>query len=355
MQNYSSNGQNGSNGKGRLNTPKPIRYGIVGLGKMGSLHLETMKKLAGLVEVTALSDISFKRLRNAQSQFPDAYATFDYRNLIGRVDAISICTPTEAHSEVATFFLKNKIPALVEKPIATTVHEAENMYLVSHENKTHLHIGHIERFNPTMIKARELISRPIFIETVRFGPYDDRVANIGVILDVMIHDLDLILWLLSGLDITLESAEAQGISILTPHEDVVKVRLKFRERNLKHLIVVDLNASRLSFEKIRKIRIFQEDSYLTINLLKKKLHQFTAKTMPPKSLDDIKVVGPKLTKSDPLCLELEHFINSIKNNRHDIHPREAWDALDLAFELMKIMEKKDIRTQPAACLANTKT
>jgi len=324
----------------------PTRYGVIGLGRMGSLHLQILKTLSSKAEVVALVDSDPKRLRRAKRECPKAYATANYKDLLGKIDAASICTPTESHCEIAEFFLENKVPVLVEKPIATNLTEAEKILWASHGTGTHLHIGHIERFNPAVVKARELIKKPIFIEAVRFGPYEPRVHGIGVILDLMIHDLDLVLWLLSDLDIQLEDFEGQGLSLISPHEDLVKARLRFREKNTNHPIIVDLTANRLSFERFRKMRIFQEESYITLDLLNYKLRDMRAKRMPPRSLKDIETVRPSLPKTNPLKQELEHFLASVnQDGGHNVHPKEAWDALEIALQLIRKIEKKNLYSQ----------
>ncbi|MEK6543105.1 MAG: Gfo/Idh/MocA family oxidoreductase [Elusimicrobiota bacterium] len=329
--------------------PKPpVRYGVIGLGRMGTLHLENLLKIGPKIQVTAVSDVDAKRLKYAKKRNPTAIATSDYKSLLGSVDAVSICTPTETHCEIAEFFLENKVATLVEKPIAVNLTEAQKILWASQATKTPLHIGHIERFNPTIIKAKELINRPIFIETVRFGPYEPRVHGIGVILDLMIHDLDLILWLLSDLDVTLEEFQAQGISIISPHEDMVKVRLRFREKNVSHPILVDLTASRLSMDRMRKMRIYQEDSSLNLDLLNHKLHYHRPRTFPLTDVKDIRTIKPKLPKTNPLLQELEYFTRSVlSKNSRDVHPREAWDALELALQLINTLERKNLH-QPSA-------
>lgn len=320
-----------------------IRYGVVGLGKMGSLHIKLINELKKKAVIVALSDTQASRLRQLKKEFPKALITSDYRQLLGVVDAVSICTPTETHCAIAEFFLENKIPALVEKPIATNLTEAEKMLWASQATATHLHIGHIERFNPAVIKAKELIQRPVFIEAVRFSPYEDRVRDIGVILDLMIHDLDLILWMLGDLDVRLEEYGGQGLSLISPHEDLVKARLRFVEAATGAPIYVDLTANRLSTERIRKMRIFQEDSYLSLDLTSHQLRYSKAKRLPLKKLTDIHNTLPKLRVTNPLRQELEHFLKSIeKNTDHDIHPREAWDALELALQLVHAIDRKNI-------------
>ncbi|MBI4669747.1 MAG: Gfo/Idh/MocA family oxidoreductase [Elusimicrobia bacterium] len=332
----------------------PIRYGVVGLGRMGTIHLEVLKTLEPRINVCALSDTDPKRLHRAKKLFPAAEALPDHKNLAGRVEAVSICTPTETHCAIAEYFLENKIATLVEKPIAPNLTEAEKILWASQASTTHLHIGHIERFNPAIVKAKELIHKPIFIEAFRCGPYEPRVHDIGVILDLMIHDLDLILWILSDLDVQLEDYSGQGLSIISPHEDLAKVRLRFKERTTEKPILVDLTASRLTFDKIRKMRIFQEESALSLDLGNHKLKYSWATKLPLKSLKDIATTSPKLPKTNPLRQELEHFLNSIdqtKATTHDVHPREAWDALELALQLIHSLDKKDLYSKPRAAQA----
>ncbi|MBI4064507.1 MAG: Gfo/Idh/MocA family oxidoreductase [Elusimicrobia bacterium] len=334
---------------------RPVRYGVVGLGRMGTLHLKVLQTLSNRVQVTAISDIDPKKTRRARPLAPQAYVARNYKDLAQRVDAVSICTPTETHCEVAEFFLENKIPTLVEKPIASNLTEAEKILWASQGTATHLHIGHIERFNPAVAKAKELIRKPIFIEAVRFGPYEPRVNGIGVILDLMIHDLDLVLWLLSSMDVELQEQSGQGLSIISPHEDLAKVRLRFKERKEGSLIFVDLTASRLSTERLRKMRIYQEDSYLSIDLLNHQLRYSKAKQLPLEKLQDIRTTSPKLLKTNPLRQELEHFLNSVAHNGyHDVHPREAWDALELALQLVHSIDRKDRFTNGRVYAANTR-
>ncbi|MBI4369665.1 MAG: Gfo/Idh/MocA family oxidoreductase [Elusimicrobia bacterium] len=322
---------------------KPVRYGVIGLGRMGALHLQNLKEMAPKVALAAIVDNDFKRLRRAKKLYPQAKAFRNYKELLGKVDAVSICTPTDSHCQIAEFFLEKKVPSLVEKPIASNLTEAEKMLWASQEYATHLHIGHVERFNPAVVKAKEFIKQPVFIEAVRFGPYEPRVHDIGVILDIMIHDLDLVLWMLSDLNVELEEVGGQGLSVLSPHEDLAKVRLKFREKVSGHPVIVDLTANRLTMEKIRRIRIFQEDSYLSLDLLNHKLRHSRAKQAPIKDLKDIVTSYPRLSAANPLRQELEHFITSVaQNDAHDIHPREAWDALELALRLAHTIERKNL-------------
>src|SRR3989338_3960459 len=250
---------------------------------MGLMHLGALKNLSkkkGGPALTALADSDPKKLRQAKKLFPQAKTSLHYKAIAADVDAVSICTPTETHCEIAEFFLDNKIPTLVEKPIASNLTEAEKILWASQATSTHLHIGHIERFNPAMIRAKEFVDHPLFIEAVRMGPYEPRVQGIGVILDLMIHDLDLVLWLLSDLNVELEEYEGQGLSLISPHEDLVKVRLRFREKNVRHPIIVDLTANRLSRERFRKMRIFQNDSYLSLDLLNRTLQITQAVARP---------------------------------------------------------------------------
>ncbi|MBI2070014.1 MAG: Gfo/Idh/MocA family oxidoreductase [Elusimicrobia bacterium] len=296
-------------GSSLLNNGKEssLRYGVIGLGRMGTLHLEVLKTLTPKVCVRGISDTDAKRIRRAKHIHPEARHFSDYKQMLGHVDAVS------------------------------------KILWAGQGTSTHLHIGHIERFNPTIVKAKELIARPLFIEVVRSGPYEPRVHDIGVILDLMIHDLDLILWILSDLDVQLEEYSGQGLSLISPHEDLAKVRLRFKERKAGYPVFVDLTANRLSFERLRKMRIFQEESYLSLDLLNHKLRYSKAMRLPLKSLKDITTIKPKLPATNPLRQELQHFIDSItQSSGHEVHPREAWDALELALQLNHSIDRKNL-------------
>lgn len=189
-------------------------------------------------------------------------------------------------------------------------------------------MGHIERFNPAVIEAAKHIENPQFIEVNRLGPYDPRVADIGVVMDLMIHDLDIVLFLV-GQDVT--RVEAFGAKVLSNHEDIAKVRLHFSGG-----CIADLSASRISIKKYRKIRIFQKNAYLSLDYAAPQLQVYKKKSDMVKSLSDISILKPRLAKNDPLALEQEHFFDCIREKRRPLVSGEhGRDALKLAQEVLK--------------------
>jgi len=191
-----------------------------------------------------------------------------------------------------------------------------------------LQVGHVERFNPAVLAAQKFIHTPKFIEVNRLGPYDPRVSHIGVVLDLMIHDLDLVLSLVKS---EVKNLEAFGAKVLTEHEDIVKCRLRFENG-----CIVDLSASRISLEQYRKIRIFQPDSYISIDYAHKDLKVYRKKTPIVKNFNDIEILKPSLTKEEPLKLELEHFLECIQEGKKPLVSGEhGRDALELGLEILE--------------------
>src|SRR6185295_7913076 len=197
-------------------------------------------------------------------------------------------------------FLEAGVSCLIEKPLASSLEEAEALISLATSKNCVLQVGHIERFNPAVIEAARHIDHPQFIEVNRLGPYDPRVADVGVVMDLMIHDLDIVLFLV-GEPVT--RVEAFGAKVLSKHEDIAKVRLHFAGG-----CIADLSASRISLKKYRRIRIFQKNAYLSLDYAAPQLKVYRKKGEVVKGLSDIQVLTPKLSKKDPLALEHADFI-----------------------------------------------
>jgi predicted dehydrogenase len=188
-------------------------------------------------------------------------------------------------------------------------------------------VGHVERFNPAVIEAHKFVKVPKFIEVNRLGPYDPRVAHIGVVLDLMIHDLDIVLYLVNS---KVKSLEAFGAKVLTDHEDIAKCRLRFENG-----CIVDLSASRISLEQYRKIRIFQEDAYISVDYARKDLKIYRKKRDKVKSFTDIEILKPKLRDEEPLKLELKNFLECIaEGKKPHVTGEHGRDALELGKEIL---------------------
>lgn len=299
-----------------------INVGVVGVGYLGSRHARVYSQLKN-ANLVCVCDIDKKRAKKVAKKHRVWYLP-DYRTLFDKVDAVSIAVPTNLHYRIAKDFLNNGIHVLIEKPITNTVDEAQELIDIADSKNLTLQVGHIERFNPVVRAVEPLIKNARFIECHRAGPYrkKKRVKDVGVVLDLMIHDIDIILSLVKS---EVESIEAVGISTISPYEDIANVRLNF-----KNGTIADITASRVTKEEVRQIKISQEDIYITLNYL----HQdafIVRKT-------DNKILKKKLKieKKEPLKQELKSFIASIQNNtRPIVSGREGKMALGVAMDILE--------------------
>src|SRR3954454_17199040 len=234
---------------------KRLRVGVVGVGHLGQHHARILASLPD-VELVAVAD---SRPGQAQA-VADKYGTRavgDYRQLLDQVDAVSVAVPTVLHREVAGTFLARGIPTLVEKPLASTLAEAELLLSLSHSTGAILQVGHMERFNPALSALQQMPIRPKYIACERLSTYTFRSTDIGVVLDLMIHDIDLVLSLVAA---PVRSVSALGVSIFGGHEDVANARVEFEDG-----CVADLTASRASYVASRKMRLWGAEGYATLD------------------------------------------------------------------------------------------
>jgi predicted dehydrogenase len=237
----------------------PLRIGVVGLGHLGKFHAENYVKLAKhapeRLTLAAVCDVSPAGAADAKKYGAPFYA--DFRQLEGKVDAVSLVVPTVRHHEVGCFFLQRGIPCLIEKPLAKTVAEAEELVALAEKNGALLQVGHVERFNPIVRAAAPYFGRPRFIEATRISPYPFRSTDVSVTLDLMIHDIDLALSITGEEPVAIHAA---GAPVFSRTDDIASARLEFPTS------VANVSASRVSLKKERKWRIFQQDGYLSLDL-----------------------------------------------------------------------------------------
>jgi predicted dehydrogenase len=306
-----------------------LRIGVLGVGRLGEHHARLLSELpeANLVGVY---DIDVQRAEKiARKLGVRAYATGS--TLLEHVEAVTIAVPTPAHHAVARECLEMGLHCLVEKPLTSTVEEAEGLIELADKKNRILQVGHVERFNPAVVEMCRHVSRPVFIEANRLGPYDPRVSHIGVVLDLMIHDLDIVLSLVKR---RVERLDAIGASVFSPHEDIAKVTLFF-EGGCR----ADISASRISFAKFRKIRVYQHDSYISLDYSERSLKIYKRKTEHVKSLSDVHAIHPRLEKYDPLQRQLAHFIDCVRHGREPlVSGQHGRDAVELAKEILKAMQ-----------------
>lgn len=304
---------------------KKLRVAVIGIGHLGKEHARIYKSLPS-VELVGVSDLDETRKERADALGVPFYT--DFRYFLDKVDAVSIATPTSTHHQVAKEFLKAKVHTLIEKPITLRLEEADELIELARTNNCALQVGHIERHNPGFKKIGEFAKNIRFFEIHRLGPFNGRITDCGVVLDLMIHDIDIVLGLIKS---EVASFDAVGVNVLTPFEDIANVRIKF-----KNGAVADVTASRMTFEKQRKIRIFQEDAYISLD--------FEAQSAKFFRKVDGQIIQESLDiqKAEPLKEELNYFISEIQSGRSLGHPDEAArDALKFAIEIVAAIQKNN--------------
>ena len=297
----------------------PLKVGVVGVGHLGKEHARIYRDLAESTLV-GISDSDPAKAEKAK-ELGTAYYQ-DPLDLIGKVEAVSIATPTSTHYTVAREFLKAGIHTLIEKPITLKLEEADELLDLARQKNCALQVGHIERHNPGFKRIEEIAKNIRFFEIHRLGPFTGRINDCGVVLDLMIHDLDIVLGLVKS---EVASFDAIGVNVLTPFEDIANVRMKF-----KNGAVADITASRLTLEKQRKIRIFQEDAYISLDYGAQscKIFRKNGAEIAQESID--------IEKAEPLKEELRFFLSNILTGKSLGHPdTAARDALELALKIVK--------------------
>jgi predicted dehydrogenase len=255
-----------------------------------------------------------------------------HTDLFGKVDAVSIATPTVLHAEIGEQFLKQGIHVLVEKPIAHTMQDADRLIRTAKENGRILQVGHLERFNPAVRQLREIVRKPRFFEAHRMGLFSPRSLDIDVILDLMIHDLDVICLLAPS---PVAHVSAVGIAILTNRIDIANARIQFADG-----CIANITASRVSMEKIRKLRLFQKQEYISLDYTRQDVAVFSLNHKPGGGIPDI--VSRKLTpeKKEPLQEELRAFLDSTRGlSPVECSGEDGRRALDLALQILAHAEK----------------
>ena len=271
-----------------------IRIGVIGLGYLGKFHYQKYKanKHVKLTSVVDTDKESYSIIKGK-----DVLMFEKYQDIVDKVDAVSIVTPTVTHYKLAKFFLDNKIHVLLEKPMTETVAQAKKLNAIAKKNKCVLQIGHLEQFNPAIRKLRKSVCKPQFIEVHRLCQFNPRANDVDVVLDLMIHDIDIVLSIVNK---KIESIEVSGKKILTNLTDIANVRIKFKDN-----IVANLTASRISTKNERKMRIFSNNSYYSIDFINNKL-----KKIHKDRRNSFKVTDFNFKKTDVLDDEINNFVNT---------------------------------------------
>jgi predicted dehydrogenase len=304
-----------------------MRVGVIGVGHLGRHHARILSNLED-VQLVAVADI--KRDRAEQVGGPlGVRATDDYHDLIGQVDAVTIAVPTEAHGDVALPFLERGTPVLIEKPLARTLAEADRMIAAARASGATLAVGHTERHNPAVRAASTVITRPRFIEVHRLGTFPERSLDIDVVFDLMIHDLDVVLSLVHS---EVEAIEAVGVPVLTDRVDIANARLRFADG-----CIANITASRISRERVRKIRFFQPDTYVSIDYAEQEVEVYRlVRGDGPRS--DIQGGPIAVEREEPLRCEMIDFIASARTGAEPVvNGEQGRRALVVATRIIEKM------------------
>ncbi len=301
-----------------------MRVAVVGAGRLGALHALKYAALPG-VRLTHVVDVDPARAHETAERH-GAAAFVDYRELKGKVAAASVAAPGSLHHEIASYLLAHGIDVLLEKPMAASVREARELAALAERTGRILQIGHLERFNPAIVELRPMVRQPRFIECLRVAPFTERGTDVDVILDLMVHDLDVILTLTTA-EIT--AVEAIGVAVLTDQIDVANARLRFGDG-----LIANLNTSRVAPRRERKIRLFQPDAYLSVDYEARRIQIYRKSPPPPGgTYPEISARQIDLGEGDPLADEIAAFADAVRTRR-----APAVTALD-GLRVMEVSER----------------
>ncbi|MEX2156113.1 MAG: Gfo/Idh/MocA family oxidoreductase [Gemmatimonadales bacterium] len=314
--------------------PRPVRVGVVGTGALGFHHARLLKK-SDSAELVGIYDLNPTRAAQVAAELETtAYPSLDA--LLDRVEAATVVVPTPAHVDVGLAVLTRGLPALIEKPLADTLPGAERLVRAAAEHGAALQVGHVERFNRAVRAAASYLDEPRFLQTERLAPFQPRGTDVAVILDLMIHDLDLVLELVRS---EVAEVRATGVPILTPHVDIANARVEFGNG-----AVAVITASRVSRERTRKLRIFQPTGYFSLDLAQGNGHFYRLKsgwqgfgaTRIEEIVEHVRLEAPE---AEPLQLELESFLRAVRGDGEIVVTGAAGlQALALAYRVADAIE-----------------
>ncbi len=310
-----------------------VRAGVVGVGKMGEYHVGVLAEMAR-VDMAAVADVSAERARAIAERYDTKYFT-DYRDLFGKVDVAVVAVPTAMHYDVAREFLDAGIHVLLEKPCTNDLEQARELFAIAEKKNLTLHIGHVERFNGAVQEIHKIVDNPILVECKRMGAFSERIRDDGVILDIMIHDIDIILNMIQSRVVRINVV---GASVFTERDDLVTAQLEFQNGCL-----ASITASRASQNKERTLSVTQKDAYVLLDYTEQEIyvhrqassqHQLSKGSL--RYLQESLVQRIFVHKDNPLKLELQHFIDCAKDGtpRRVAVDSELY-SLEIALEILR--------------------
>ncbi|MEP7079311.1 MAG: Gfo/Idh/MocA family oxidoreductase [Ginsengibacter sp.] len=321
-----------------------LKVGVFGVGHLGKFHLNNWKEIEG-IEIVGFFDPSNENARDVEKQYNiKRFKTAE--ELIGKIDIADIVAPTIYHFELCkTAILKSK-HVFVEKPMANTMQEARELVTLVKEANIKFQVGHVERFNPALIEAKKFHLNPKFIEVHRLSQFNPRGTDVSVILDLMIHDIDIILSLVKS---PVKNIFANGVHVLSDQPDIANVRLEFDNG-----CVANLTSSRISMKKMRKMRLFQKDAYISIDFLEKKTEIIKYKTPDDKNVfsfeidtghgsKTIAIAAPIVKDFNAIKMELSLFVESINENKAtQVSEVDGFCAMEVAHLILEKINRNQI-------------
>ncbi|BAT71716.1 oxidoreductase [Thermosulfidibacter takaii ABI70S6] len=317
-----------------------VRAGVIGVGRMGEYHCGAYTEIH-YVDLVGVADTNEERLKVISERY-DVPGYTDYRELLDKVDVVSVAVPTAFHYEVATECMRRGVHVLVEKPIAYSLEEAERMFEIAKENKVVLCVGHVERFNGAVQELMNIVENPLLIESRRLGPFSPRVASDSVVLDLMIHDIDIVLRLARS---EVSEIDATGLSYYTDRCDAATVQIRFESG-----CIATLTASRVTQHKIRTMAVSERDFYVFLNFTEQDLHiHRQAYSEAVRLKDQLRYKQSSIIeqvfvhKGNPLKLELMHFIDlAFGNGDRIVSVDDELRSLKVALEVERILKEKGV-------------
>lgn len=321
-----------------------LKIGVFGVGHLGKFHLNNWKEIKD-VEVVGFYDPSDDAAQDVTEKY-QIPRFLDAERLIDAVDVIDVIAPTTYHYNLAKMAIRKGKHVFLEKPMANTMQEAQELVNLVTESRIKLQVGHVERFNPAFIAVRDMDLNPMFIEVHRLAQFNVRGTEVSVILDLMIHDIDIILKMVKS---EVKQISASGVAVMTDTPDIANVRIEFNNG-----CVANLTSSRISMKKMRKMRLFQKDAYIGIDFLNKKTEIIKLKS--PQDIDafsfdldtlhgkkTIAVVNPQVPEVNAIKKELESFRDAILNNTPTLVSEvDGYRAMDVAHQILQKIKNNNI-------------
>ncbi|MFZ9207522.1 MAG: Gfo/Idh/MocA family protein [Sediminibacterium sp.] len=313
-----------------------LKVGIFGVGHLGKFHISNWKEIEG-VKIIGFFDPNNDNA-NEVMHTHGLKRFSDEEKLIEACDVIDVITPTDLHYEVCMMAIRKGKHVFVEKPLAHTLQEGKDLVNMVREAGVKMQVGHVERFNPAYLALKEMNLNPMFIEVHRLAQFNPRGTEVSVILDLMIHDIDIILSLVKS---DVKSISASGVAVMTDTPDIANVRIEFNNG-----CVANLTSSRISMKKMRKVRLFQKDAYIGIDLLEKKteiiklkqpedVDAFSFDIDTPNGKKTIAIANPSIEPLNAIKLELESFVDAIANNKPTVVSEiDGYLAMEVAHKIL---------------------